>query len=92
MLAICAVCSKVPERLGVKPFWMLCSIKLFHVRKEYIELRRHDVSTFKGTVSSVIGLKLEGLFASSFLWMRIVQAFSIQQVQIQIARQSAKDQ
>ena len=75
MLAICAVCSKAPERLGIKPSWKLCSIKLFEARKEYIKLRRRNVSTFKGTVSSVISLKLEGLFASSFLWMRIVQAF-----------------
>ena len=74
MLAICAVCSKVPERLGVKPFWMLCLIKQFETRKEYIELRRHDVRIFNGIVSSVIGRKLEGLFASSFLSMRIVQA------------------
>ena len=66
MLAICAVCSKAPERLGVKPFWMLCSIKLFEARKEYIELSRHDVSTFEDIVSSVISLKLEGLFASFF--------------------------
>ena len=53
---------------------MLCSIKQFETRKEYIELRRHDVNIFKGMVSRVIGRKLEGLSASSFLWMRIVQA------------------
>jgi hypothetical protein len=43
ILAICAICSIVPDRFGVKPFCMLCSIKLLAVRKEYIALRRHDV-------------------------------------------------
>ena len=32
MFAICAVCSRVPERLGLNPFCMLCSMKLLAVR------------------------------------------------------------
>jgi hypothetical protein len=40
------VCSRVPERLGVNPFCILCSIKLLAVRKEYMALRRQDVNTF----------------------------------------------
>ena len=36
MFAICAVCSRVPERLGLNPFCMLCSMKLLAVRYRYI--------------------------------------------------------
>ena len=37
-------------------------------------LRRHEVKTFKGTDGKVIGRKLAGSLAFSFLWMMIVQA------------------
>ena len=37
-------------------------------------LRRHEVKTFKGTDCKVIGRKLAGSLAFSFLWMRIVEA------------------
>ena len=40
MLAICAVCSKLPDRFGVNPFCILCSMKLLAVKKEYIALRK----------------------------------------------------
>ena len=62
ILAICAVCSIVPDRYGEKRFCMLCSINLLPVRKEYIALRRHNVNTFSGIDSSVIGSKLEGIY------------------------------
>ena len=45
----CAVCSRVPDRLGVKPFCMFCSMKLLDMRKQYMAFQRHDVNTFKGT-------------------------------------------
>ena len=67
ILAICAVCSIVPDRFGVKPFCMLCSIKLLAERKEYIALRRHDVNTLSGIESSVIGRKFEGILVLPFL-------------------------
>ena len=57
MLDIWAVCSRVPDKPGVKPFWMLCSIRLFADRKENIALQRHDVNTLKGIDSRVIGQK-----------------------------------
>ena len=75
MSAICAVCSRVPDRLGVKPFCMLCSMKLLDERKEYIAFRRQDVNTFKGMDSSVIGRKLEGSLVLPFLWIKMVHAF-----------------
>jgi hypothetical protein len=59
-------------------------------RKVNILLRRHDVNTLSGTVgtdSRVIGLKLAGLPVSSFLWINIVQAFSILMEQNQRTRQ-----
>ena len=54
---------------------MLCSIKLLAFRKENIELRRHEVNTFNGTVSRVIGRKLDGSFVSPFLWISMEHAF-----------------
>ena len=75
--AICEVCSKAPERLCLMSFLILCSIKLFAIRKECTELRTQDVNAFKCvdlTYSSVIGWKLEGSLDSPFLWIRIVQA------------------
>ncbi len=75
MLAICAVCCRVPDRFGVNPFCILCSMNLLADRKEYIALRKQEVNTFNGMVSSVMGLKLEGILVSSFLWISIVQAF-----------------
>ena len=75
MLAICAVCSRVPDKLGVNPFCILCSIKLLAVRKEYIALRKQEVNTFSGMVSRVMGRKLDGILSSPFLWISIVQAF-----------------
>ena len=39
-------------KFGVIPFWILCAIKLFETRNEYIELRKHKVNIFKGTVSN----------------------------------------
>ena len=75
MLAICAVCSRVPERLGVNPFYILCSIKLLAVRKEYMALRRQEVNTFSVMLSSVMGRKLDEVLGSPFLWISIVQAF-----------------
>ena len=54
---------------------MLCSMKLLAFRKENIELRRHEVNTFKGTVSRVIRRKLEGSFVSPFLWISMEHAF-----------------
>ena len=61
ILAICAVCSIVPDRFGVKHFCMLCCIKLLAVRKKNIALRRHDVNTLSGIYSSVNGRKFEGI-------------------------------
>ena len=40
-----------------------------------MEPRKHEVNILKGTVSSVIGLKLEGSSHVPFLWNKIVQAF-----------------
>ena len=40
-----------------------------------MESRRHEVNIFKGTNSSVIGLKLAGSSVLPFLWTKIVQAF-----------------
>ena len=37
-------------------------------------LRAQEVKIFKGTDSKVIGRKLTGSLAFSFLWLRIVQA------------------
>ena len=37
-------------------------------------LRRHEVKIFKGTDCKVIGRKLAGSLAFSFLWMRMVKA------------------
>ena len=68
------MCSRVPDRLGVNPFCMLCSIKLLDVRNEYIAFRRQDVNTFKGTDSRVIGRKLEGSLVLPFLWISMVHA------------------
>ena len=51
---------KFPIDLGQKSFWILCWIKSFDVRNENIGLRRQEVDTFKGTVSSEIGRKLAG--------------------------------
>ena len=67
MWAISAVCSNVPDKFGVNPFCIACSTKLFDTRKEYIELRRHEVNTFNGIDSSEMGRKLEGSLASPFL-------------------------
>ena len=54
---------------------MLCLIKQFETQKEYTELRRHDVTIFKGMVSSVIGRKLEKLICVVlFMDQNIVQA------------------
>ena len=75
MSAICAVCSRVLDRLGVKSFCMLCSMKLLDARKEYIAFRRQDVNTFKGMDSSVIGQKFEGSLVLPFLWIKMVHAF-----------------
>ena len=74
MSAICAVCSRVPDRLGVKPFCMLCSTKLLDARKEYTAFRRQDVNTFKGMDSSVMGRKFEGSLLLPFLWISMVHA------------------
>ena len=52
-----------------------CSISSFYVRKEKIESRKHEVNSFRGTVSRVIGLKFEGSLLLPFLWTRIVHAF-----------------
>ena len=59
----------------MKPFCILCSIKLLAVRKEHIALRRHDVNTFSGIDSNVIGRKFEGMLVLPFLCINIVQAF-----------------
>jgi hypothetical protein len=75
MSAICAVCSRVPDRLGVEPFCMPCSIKLLDARKEYIAFRRQDVNTFNGIDSSVMGRKFVGSSVLPFLCINIVQAF-----------------
>ena len=40
-----------------------------------MESRKQEISIFKGTVSSVIGLKLEGSSQVPFLLTKIVQAF-----------------
>ena len=50
-------------------------MKLLRVRNEYIALRRQEVNTFNGMVSSVMGRKLDGVLVSPFLWISIVQAF-----------------
>ena len=50
-------------------------MKLLTVRNEYIALRRQEVNTFNGMVSSVMGRKLDGVLVSPFLWISIVQAF-----------------
>ena len=36
MLAICAVCSKKPDRFGANPFCILCSMMLLAVKNEYM--------------------------------------------------------
>jgi hypothetical protein len=59
LLIMSAICA-VPDRLGVKPFCMLCSTKLLDARKECTAFRRQDVNTFKGMDSSVMGRKFEG--------------------------------
>ena len=66
------MCSRVPNTLGVNPFWILCSIKLLVVKNEYITLRRQEVNTFNGIVSSVMGRKLDGILVSPFLWIIII--------------------
>jgi hypothetical protein len=58
----------------VKPFCMLCSIKLLAVRTEYIALRRHHANTLSGIDSSVIGRNFEGILVLHFLGISIVQA------------------
>ena len=45
------------------------------VKNEYIALRRQEVNTFNGVVSSVMGRKLDGISVSPFLWISTVQAF-----------------
>jgi hypothetical protein len=67
MSAICAVCSRVPDRLP-------CSIKLLDARKEYIAFRRQDVNTFNSMDSSVMGRKFDGSSELPFLCINIVQA------------------
>jgi hypothetical protein len=73
--AIYAVCSRVPDRLGMKPFCMPCSIKLLDAWKECIAFRRQDVNTFNGMDSSVMGRKFDGSSVLPFLCINIVQAF-----------------
>ena len=47
----------------------------FCFRKLKTELRMQEVKIFKGTVSKVIGLKLEGSSVVSLLCINIVDAF-----------------
>ena len=49
-------------------------------------LRAQEVKTFKGTDSKVIGRKLTGSLAFSFLWLRIVQARFIRLGRIQVPK------
>jgi hypothetical protein len=63
------------DRLGVKPFCMSCSIKLLDKRMEYIAFRRHDVNTFSGMDSSVMGRNFDGSSVLPFFCINIVQAF-----------------
>ena len=87
MSAICAVCSRVPDRLGVKPFCMPCSMKLLDARKEYIAFRRQDVNTFNGMDSSVMGRKFDGSSVLPFLCINNSTGFfSIHSEQFQIAK------
>ena len=45
------------------------------VKNEYIALRRQEVNTFNGIVSSVMGWNLDRVLVLPFLWINIVQAF-----------------
>jgi hypothetical protein len=76
MSAIYAVCSRVPDRLGVKPFCMPCSMKLLDARKEYRAFRRHIINTFNGMDSRVMGRNFHGSSALPFLFINRVHAFS----------------
>ena len=87
MSAICAVCSRVPDRLGVKPFCMLCSTKLLDARKEYTAFRRQDVNTFKGIWIRVLwGGNLKGHYCCLSCGLVWYMLFSTQLGQFQIAK------
>ena len=60
ILAIGAVCLRVPESLGENPFCIICSMNLLSARNLKIDFLRHEVNIFKGTVSKVMGRKLAG--------------------------------
>lgn len=66
ILAICAMCSTVPERLSLNAFCISSSIGLLESRKEKMALRRHNVNTFKGINSKVKGRTFERLSVVPF--------------------------
>ena len=49
--------------------------KTINLDKVKIESRWQGVKILKPTDCNVIGLKLDGLFVSPFLWIKMVQAF-----------------
>ena len=53
------------SQIGSKSLLNVMFNEIISFRKENIELRRHEVDTFNGTVSRVIGRKLEGSFVSN---------------------------
>jgi hypothetical protein len=69
-----SLCSIVPEIPFQKPFCIFVFIYSFCTKYEYIRFRIIDVKTFAKTGCKVIGRKLDGSFALSFLWMSIVKA------------------
>ena len=56
---------------------MLCSMNLFPAMNLKVEFLRQEVNIFKGALSKVMGRKSAGSDASPFLRVKIVQAFLI---------------
>ena len=65
--AIREVSSRVPDKFGMKPFCISCSVKLLGHRKTKIMFPGGDVNMLGGTNSSVSGQKFAGSIVSPIL-------------------------
>jgi len=73
ILAIWAVCSKVPDNLCRNPFWILCSMKPFVIKKVYIDSPRREINIFFWDTSKCNWSKVGWLSYIAFLYEIIVR-------------------
>ena len=66
---------KRTTKLRDESFLILCSMKPLAFKNTNVESRWQEVNILRGTVSSVMGLKLAGSDVLPLLCMRIVHAF-----------------